>query len=448
MNTASNFTNNKISIIGLGYVGLPLAIAFSKTMNVVGFDISTTRINELKNGFDNKNESSKENLLHPNLSFTNVSNDLLESDCYIIAVPTPIDNNFNPDLTNLLDASKLVGESLKASFKKNNSATIPLIIYESTVFPGCTEEECIPVIDKESGLENGKDFKVGYSPERVNPGDQNHLLQNIKKVISGQDHETVVRISALYETILEAGIHIAPNIKTAEAVKLIENVQRDVNIAFINEMAIFLQNLNIQTSDVMDAAKTKWNYLDFEPGLVGGHCIPVDPHYLNFKATSVGARSSLVDASRIINDSMGPYVARKTLSFLGTNKSNYAPASYEILILGATFKGNVTDLRNSSVIKIVEELEKLNCRVSVFDPLVEKKILNESGLPGINDPFLDDKKYNAVIIAVSHDFFKNVPLESYVQLLDAKIGTSVITDVKRILNWKKDGFPDVTYWTL
>jgi len=452
MNMTYNLTTNKkpnrIGIIGLGYIGLPLAVAFSKNINVIGFDINTTRISELKNGFDTTNETSKNKLSNPRLSFTSNSNDLLKADCFIIAVPTPIDNKFAPDLSYLLAASALVGKILKDVVTKNISEVSPLIIYESTVFPGCTEEECIPVIEKESGLRNGKNFKVGYSPERINPGDTKHTLSKIKKIISGQDNETIMRMSALYGTIIKAGLHVTPNIKTAEAAKLIENAQRDVNIAFMNEMALFLQSLNIKTKDVIDAAKTKWNYLDFEPGLVGGHCIPVDPYYLNFKAESTGTRSTLIDATRTINNNMGAYVAHKTLSMLATSESSFTPSSPEILILGAAFKGNVPDLRNSSVLKIASTLEQLDCIVSVFDPLVEKKILNDHGLPGIDNPFLDKKKYNAIIIAVSHNFFKNMPIEAYTAILDTKIGISVLADVKRMLNWEKDKFPDITYWTL
>ena len=391
----------KIGIIGLGYVGLPLAVEFGKKRSVVGFDINIDRIDELKNGIDNTLEcSSKELNLSKHLTYTSNQSDLEELNCYIVTVPTPIDKNKIPDLNPLLSASETVGRVLKKG---------DIVIYESTVYPGCTEEECVPVLEKFSGLKFNKEFYCGYSPERINPGDKKHRVTNITKVTSGSTPEIAELIDSLYREIILAGTHKAESIKVAEAAKVIENTQRDVNIALINELAMIFNELNIDTEAVLKAAGTKWNFLPFEPGFVGGHCIGVYPYYLTHKAQLIGYHPEIILAGRSLNDSMSAFVINQ-LSEQMKNK-NISVSGANTLLLGLSFKENCPDLRNTKMFDLVKELEERNCNVDVYDPWVSAAEANmEYGIEIIDFPEKD--KYDAIIIAVSHDQFKEMGSET------------------------------------
>src|SRR5690554_117070 len=410
----------KIAVIGLGYVGLPLAVEFGKHFKVMGFDINNKRIDELKSGLDKTLEVEKKDLIDAKyLSYTSNINDIAEADIYIITVPTPVDSFKRPDLTPLLKASETVGKVLS----RNN-----IVIYESTVYPGCTEEDCVPILERESGLKFNSDFFCGYSPERINPGDKEHRLTTIKKIVSGSDEKTTKAVEALYSTIITAGIHTAPCIKVAEAAKVIENAQRDINIAFVNELSMLFNLMNIDTLDVLEAASTKWNFLQFKPGLVGGHCIGVDPYYLTHKAVNLGYNPEIILAGRRINDGMGSYVVNRFVKQL--IKKGYKINNAEVLVLGITFKENCPDIRNSRVIDIIRELQDFGCNVDVFDPWVDTdEVKHEYALDVITDvKNLDFPKYKGIILAVAHNEFKNL---DYPQV--KKNGT-VIYDVKGILN--------------
>ena len=394
-------SESRIAIIGLGYVGLPLAIEFGKLFETVGFDIKQSRIEELLAGKDSTFEVTSEELKNAALlSFTCNEEDIKNSNIYIITVPTPIDDFKKPDLVPLISASMTVGKLLKHG---------DLVIYESTVYPGATEEICIPILENESKLTFNKDFFCGYSPERINPGDKAHRIKTIKKVTSGSTPEIADKVDALYKSIITAGTHKAESIKVAEAAKVIENTQRDVNIALINELAIIFNKLGIDTESVLKAAGTKWNFLPFVPGLVGGHCIGVDPYYLTHKAMMVGYHPEMILAGRRINDSMGSYIADQVSKLMIKKGINITHAN--VLIMGLTFKENCPDLRNSGVVDMVDTLKDLSCNVEVYDPRVDKaEAKREYGIELLSK--LENDTYDAIIIAVAHDEFKQLSLET------------------------------------
>jgi len=390
-------SQTKIAIIGLGYVGLPLAVGFSEKYEVIGFDVNQKRIDELKNGIDITNEVPINEIQNiESLIFTSSKDDLKECNIYIVTVPTPVDANNNPDITMLISASKLVGEVIST----NN-----IVIYESTVYPGATEDDCIPVIESISGLKLNNDFFAGYSPERINPGDKNRRLKDILKITSGSNKESAKFIDKLYGSIIDAGTHLTSSIKVAEAAKVIENTQRDVNIALINELAIIFNTLEIDTLEVLEAAGTKWNFLSFRPGLVGGHCIGVDPYYLTYKAESVGFKPKMILAGRNLNDGMSLYVVQRLIEAMEAQKIQINNAN--ILVMGLTFKEDCPDVRNSKIVDIYKELKKNNCQVDVYDPHCSKdEALMQHNITLINEPNAD--YYDAIILAVAHNSFKKL----------------------------------------
>jgi UDP-N-acetyl-D-galactosamine dehydrogenase len=389
-----NLDNATLAIIGLGYVGLPLAVEFGKQRRVVGFDINANRIAELKAGRDHTLEASAEELAQARqLSFTTCIDDLRACSIFIVTVPTPIDEYKRPDLTPLIKASETVGRVLKRG---------DIVIYESTVYPGATEEDCVPVLEKFSGLTFNQDFFAGYSPERINPGDKEHRLPTIRKVTSGSTPEVADLVDALYNQVVKAGTHKAPSIKVAEAAKVIENTQRDLNIALVNELALIFNRMGIDTEAVLQAAGSKWNFLPFRPGLVGGHCIGVDPYYLTHKAQAIGYHAEIILAGRRLNDSMGGYVVSQLVKAMTKRRIHVDGA--RVLILGLTFKENCPDLRNTRVVDIVKELQDYNCRVDVYDPWVSKdEARHEYGISPIDEP--EPGTYDAIILAVGHRQF-------------------------------------------
>jgi len=395
-----NIKKIKLCIVGLGYVGLPLAVEFGKKRNTIGFDINKKRIIELQNGFDiTKEKTTEELLLAKNLNFTSCIEDLKTCNCFIITVPTPIDNEKNPDLEPLRKASALVGKLLKKE---------DLVIYESTVYPGCTEEFCVPILEKNSDLRFNKDFYCGYSPERINPGDKIHSICGIIKITSGSNKEVSDLIDKLYNQIIPAGTHKVKSIKIAEAAKIIENTQRDLNIALINELAILFNKMGIDTQSVLEAAETKWNFNSYRPGLVGGHCISVDPYYLTFKAKEIGYKPEIILSGRKINDNMSNYVCEKLVEELKKRKVNFK--NLKILIMGLSFKENCNDLRNTQVSNIYNILKKQLFEVDVYDPIANKEEAEELyNISLLSDP--KEKNYNAVIIAVSHNIFKEMGIK-------------------------------------
>ena len=408
-----------ICIIGLGYVGLPLSLAFSqKGLKVIGYDSSLKRINELKKSKDINGEFSKEELMSlENILFTNKTSDIDIANIYIITVPTPINKAKNPNLKPLLKASKTVGKSLS----KND-----IVIYESTVYPGCTEEECVPVLEFNSKMIFNNDFFCGYSPERINPGDKKRKLKDIVKVTSGSNSETAIKIDKLYKKIIEAGTHLAPSIKVAEASKIIENVQRDVNISLMNELAIIFNKMEIDTTDVLKASSTKWNFLNFKPGLVGGHCIGVDPYYLAYKAKQFGYTPNVILSGRKVNNKMGKHIA-ETINNLIVN-NNKKPQNCNALILGVTFKENCSDIRNSRVFSLHKSLIKLKIKVDLFDP----HAINEEVVKSFKIKLIEkiNQKYDVIILAVAHDEFLKMDLVNF------KKSNGIIYDVKSILDKK------------
>lgn len=408
----------KLGIIGLGYVGLPLALAFAQKREVIGFDVNKDRIKKLKSGVDKNKEFSKKEIKEAkSLKLTDNKNDLMSVNCFIITVPTPVNKNKKPDLKSLKAASKMVSNLLK---KRD------LVIYESTVYPGCIEEQCVPILEKFSKLNFNKDFYCGYSPERINPGDKNHTITNIKKITSGSNSEIAKLVDDLYNEIILVGTHKAKNIKVAEAAKVIENTQRDLNIALINELSIIFHKMNIDTQAVLKAAGSKWNFLPFKPGLVGGHCIGVDPYYLTYKAEKLGYKPKVILAGREINDSMGPYVAKTFISAIKKKKITIKKS--KILIMGLAFKENCADIRNSGVEKVINELKKFNCALDFYDPWVSRediyKVFNKYP---INK--LKNKTYDGIIIAVAHDIFKDMGYKIIKGLCKKKF---VIFDLKSL----------------
>ena len=410
----------KIAIIGLGYVGLPLAIEFGKKRLTVGFDVKQTRVNDLNSGIDSTLEnSSKELKAATNLSYTSKLDDIKNCEIFIIAVPTPIDKSKRPNLTLLRNSSALVGSILKKG---------DIVIYESTVYPGATEEVCVPILENQSGLIFNKDFYCGYSPERINPGDKEHRISTIKKVTSGSTLEIAIEIDELYKEIITAGTYMAKSIKIAEAAKVIENTQRDVNIALINELAIIFNKLNIDTNLVLEAASTKWNFLPFKPGLVGGHCIGVDPHYLAHKALEVGYTPEMIISGRRINDKMGFYVVEQVTKLMTNKRINFVDAN--VLIMGLTFKENCSDIRNTRVVDLVEGFKAFNLNVDVYDPWANKEeAINEYVIKLIDQPVKG--KYDAIILAVAHNEFKKLTSE---QIRNFGKENHVIYDIKYLLN--------------
>jgi len=389
--------NKKIALIGLGYVGLPLAVEFGKKREVTGFDINKNRIDLLKKNIDPTLEISKKEFIEAtHLNFTSNPKDLKDCNIFIVTVPTPIDNHKRPDLTALEKSSETVGSILKKD---------DIVIYESTVYPGATEEICVPILEKKSGLIFNKDFYCGYSPERINPGDKKHRLADIKKVTAGSTPEIAIEVDKLYKEIIIAGTHKAESIKVAEAAKVIENTQRDLNIALINELALIFKRMDIDTEAVLKAAGTKWNFLPFRPGLVGGHCIGVDPYYLTHKANEVGYYPEMILAGRRLNDNMGSYVANEISKLMTKKRIQIAEAN--ILIMGLTFKENCPDHRNTRVVDLVKEFKSFSCNVDVYDPWVNRKqVAEEYKIETIDKPIKD--KYDAIILAVSHDEFKSL----------------------------------------
>jgi len=419
-----------LAVIGLGYVGLPIALEFAKKINAIGFDISQERIDLMKNKIDPSNELQSVDFENCSINFTANLEELRAATFYIIAVPTPIDDSNLPDLRPLLAATKTIAKVLKKG---------DYVVYESTVYPGCTEEDCIPLIEEESGLRFKEDFKVGYSPERINPGDKEHTLQNVIKVVSGCCEESLQEIGLTYELVVQAGVHRAPSIKVAEAAKIIENTQRDVNIALINELSIIFNKLKINTFDVLEAAGTKWNFLKFSPGLVGGHCIGVDPYYLTHKAQQAGYHSRVITSGRYVNDSMGFYIAKQTVKKVIAQGKHIQEA--RALIMGATFKEDVSDIRNTKVIDIITELKSYQMSVDIVDPHANSEEMEkEYGVSLIQQP---SNNYDAIIVAVNHHAYLDLT-ETYFKSL-FKDGMGVFIDVKGIY---KSKIKDLEYWSL
>ncbi|MBN4061830.1 MAG: UDP-N-acetyl-D-galactosamine dehydrogenase [Flavobacteriales bacterium] len=419
----------KLAVIGLGYVGLPIALEFAKKISVIGFDINEKRIEMMRNSQDPSKELESADFDGCDIHFTSSIEELKEASFYVVAVPTPIDEYNQPDLKPLISASETVGKTLNKG---------DYVVYESTVYPGCTEDDCIPVLEKCSGLKFKDDFKVGYSPERINPGDKNNTLASIKKIVSGCDTESLDIIAKVYELVITAGVHKAPTLKVAEAAKIIENTQRDVNIALMNELSIIFDRMDINTYDVLEAAGTKWNFLGFSPGLVGGHCIGVDPYYLTYKAESFGYHAQIINSGRFVNDSMGFYVAKQTVKKILAAGKNISGS--RVLIMGATFKENVSDIRNSKVADVVKEFKSYKVSVDVIDPRADSEELqHEYGFSLIDKP---QPPYDAAVVCVNHDEYMNLD-ENYFKSILSQNG--VLVDIKGIYKEKYNGN---AYWSL
>lgn len=431
-----------LSVIGLGYVGMPLAIAFAKKVNVIGFDVNKEKIELYKQGIDVTNEVGNKALKETTALITCDETKLKEAKFHIIAVPTPINDDKTPDLRPIIGASRVLGRNLTKG---------SIVVYESTVYPGVTEEVCIPILEKESNMKCGVDFKVGYSPERINPGDKLHRLENITKVVSGMDEESLENIASIYELIIDAGVHRAESIKVAEAAKVIENSQRDINIAFVNELSMIFNKMEIDTKAVLEASGTKWNFLKFYPGLVGGHCIGVDPYYLTHKAEQIGYHSQVILSGRRINDGMGKYVGESTVKNL--IKANKQVNGAKVAILGMTFKEDCPDIRNSKVIDIINELKEYGINVFVADPIAdENEVKREYGIELTK--FENIKNMDAVIVAVGHKEYMELTLESIKKLYEEKPVSLnsedklVLVDVKGIFDKKEAQLKNYLYWRL
>ena len=422
-----------VSVVGLGYVGLPVAVAFGKIRRTIGFDINGVRIAELKEGHDRTGEVAAEDLRAASILFTERIEELAQADFHIVAVPTPVDDANQPDLTPVLKASESVGKALKRG---------DIVVYESTVYPGVTEEECVPVLERVSGLRCGVDFTVGYSPERINPGDKEHTFTRIRKVVAGQDAATLEIVAGVYASVVVAGVHRAACIKVAEAAKVIENTQRDLNIALMNELALIFDRMGIDTLDVLEAAGTKWNFLPFRPGLVGGHCIGVDPYYLTHKAEKIGYIPQVILAGRRINDGMGKFVAQRTIKEMIHAGHNILGAT--VTVLGLTFKEDCPDLRNSKVIDIITELKDYGLEVQVHDPLADPaEAKHEYGVD--LTPMNELKKAEAVVLAVAHREYKGLPFESFLNLMNA---SPLLIDVKGMFDRQVVQEAGVRFWRL
>ncbi len=421
---------SSICVIGLGYVGLPLALEFARRFKVIGFDINRHRIDLMKQSMDPSNELSSDHFKNRDILFTDQINDITDCQVYIVAVPTDIDDNKVPDLKPLKSASKTIGEVIKKG---------DYVIYESTVYPGCTEEECIPIIEQASGLKFGIDFKAGYSPERINPGDKSRPLPSILKIVSGSDDQALENIAQLYGSIISAGLHKAPSIKVAEAAKVIENTQRDLNISLMNELSILFDKMNIDTQDVLAAAGTKWNFIKLQPGLVGGHCIGVDPYYLLHKAKELDIEPQVIASGRRINDGMPAHIAKKMIQKLIAKDVN--PSEAKVLVLGVTFKENVSDIRNTKVVDLIRELKDYSVRVDAYDPMVDNtEFMHEYGFSLVDHL---EGKYHGIIVAVSHDAFKNLEHHAILDLFLSE--SRFLFDLKGIFYSLKN---ETDYWRL
>jgi UDP-N-acetyl-D-galactosamine dehydrogenase len=420
-----------LCVVGLGYVGLPIALEFAKNLKVVGFDINPERVNMMQKNIDPSNELPSSAFEGCDITFTHKVEDLAEVGFFIVAVPTPINNMNLPDLGPVISASRTVGKVLKKG---------DYVVYESTVYPGCTEDDCVPVLEEISGLKMGIDFKVGYSPERINPGDKVNTLRSIIKIVSGCDEESLNEIDKVYSVVIDAGLHRAASIKVAEAAKIIENTQRDVNIALINELSLIFNKMGLNTYDVLEAAGTKWNFLKFQPGLVGGHCIGVDPYYLVYKAKKMGYFSKVISSARYVNDSMGAYVGKQTVKKIMEMGKNALES--KVLVMGATFKENVSDIRNSKVIDIIRELESFSVQVDIVDPHADSEELHhEYGCTLVPQP--TPNTYEAIIIAVAHNEYLNMEEQYLTSLL--KDGQGVMVDIKGTYRSK---IKNLHYWSL
>ncbi len=421
----------KLAVVGLGYVGLPIALEFARDFKVIGFDINANRIDQMKNNIDPSDELESSAFDGCDIEFTSHANEMGDVRFFIIAVPTPINSSNQPDLGPVLSASRSVGSVLKKG---------DYVVYESTVYPGCTEEDCIPVLEEVSGLKFNEDFKVGYSPERINPGDKQHTIRTIKKVVSGCDEESLDEISKVYEVVVDAGVFRAASIKTAEASKIIENTQRDVNIALINELSIILNRIGVNTFDVLESARTKWNFLPFTPGLVGGHCIGVDPYYLTYKARKMGYHAKVINSGRYVNDSMGFYAGKQTVKKILEQGKNVLDA--KVLIMGATFKEDVSDIRNSKVIDVIRELESFSVHVDIIDPHAS----NEEFMSAYGFEIKDEAEqngYDAVVLAVNHKEYLNKDEEYFKTFINGDKG--VFIDLKGVY---RNEIKDLLYWSL
>ena len=419
----------KLAVIGLGYVGLPIALEFAKKLSVIGFDINDDRIKLMRQSIDPSHELDKEAFEDCNIEFTSDLDVLQTAAFYIVAVPTPVDEHNVPDLRPVKKASETMGKVIKRG---------DYVVFESTVYPGCTEDDCLPIIEKLSGLKNIVDFKLGYSPERINPGDKEHTLSNIVKVVSGCDKESLEAIAKVYELVVDAGVHKVLSIKVAEAAKIIENTQRDLNIALMNELSIIFDKMGINTYEVLEAAGTKWNFLKFQPGLVGGHCIGVDPYYLTHKSKELGYDSQVILAGRAINDGMGGYVAKKILQHIIHNNGNVKNA--KVLVMGATFKENVSDIRNSKIADVVKELQSYSLNVHVTDPHASSEQLTHEYGFGLTQELSND--YDAVIITVPHNDYKKLNDAEFAAVTKPH---AIIADLKGIYRGK---ITSRTYWSL
>ncbi len=424
----------KLSLVGLGYVGMPIAVAFAKKIDVIGYDLNEKKIHLSKNGIDPTNEVGNEAIRNTTVEFTADETKLREAKFHIVAVPTPVNDDHTPDLTPVEGASRILGRNLTKG---------SIVVFESTVYPGVTEDVCVPILEKESGLKCGEDFKIGYSPERINPGDKVHRLETIRKIVSGMDEESLDCIAKVYELVVEAGVHRAESIKVAEAAKVIENSQRDINIAFMNELSIIFNKMGIDTQSVLNAAGTKWNFLKFYPGLVGGHCIGVDPYYLTYKAEMMGYHSQVILAGRRINDDMGKYVAENVVKSL--IKAGKAVRNAKVAILGFTFKENCPDTRNTKVIDIVNELKEYGITPVIADPQADADEAKRLyGVEFVNADTIKDM--DAVVLAVAHTQFRSFTMEE----IDAFFGEGrkVLLDIKGLLSRKEYEDAGYLYWRL
>ncbi|MCR5887982.1 nucleotide sugar dehydrogenase [Hymenobacter sp. J193] len=421
----------KIAVIGLGYVGLPIALEFARKLNVIGFDINAKRVEMMRNNIDPSGELEAKDFEGCSIEFTDSLDVLREAQFFIVAVPTPIDEHAQPDLKPLLGASGSVGKVLKKG---------DYVVFESTVYPGCTEEDCIPVMEELSGLKFPDDFKVGYSPERINPGDKEHTLSSIVKVVSGCDAESLEEIAKVYELVVKAGVHRASSIKVAEAAKIIENTQRDVNIALMNELSMIFDRMNINTYEVLEAAGTKWNFLKFSPGLVGGHCIGVDPYYLTYKAKELGYDAKVILSGRTTNDNMGAYIARKTVQTM--IKQGKDVAKSRVLVMGATFKENVEDIRNSKVADVIQELKNFSVNVDIIDPHADSDELHHEYGFRLTPESEIRNDYDGIVVAVSHQRYTELD-EAYFKSITNQ--PAVVVDIKGLFRNK---IQDLAYWSL
>ena len=426
----------KLSLVGLGYVGMPIAVAFARKIKVVGFDLNAAKIDLYKSGVDPTNEVGDEVIKNTKVEFTADASRLREAKFHIVAVPTPVNDDHTPDLTPVEGASRILGQNLTKG---------SIVVFESTVYPGVTEDICVPILEKESGLKCGVDFKIGYSPERINPGDKVHRLETITKIVSGMDAETLDEVAKVYELVVEAGVYRAESIKVAEAAKVIENSQRDINIAFMNELSIIFNKMGIDTKAVLEAAGTKWNFLKFQPGLVGGHCIGVDPYYLTYKAEELGYHSQIILSGRRINDDMGKYVAENLVKNL--IKADIPVKSAKVAILGFTFKENCPDTRNTKVIDIYKELGEYGITPIVVDPEADAE--EAKHLYGIEFQTMDDvKDMDAVLMAVKHKEFEHFTSEDIAKFYNPEHKTKVFADLKGIFDKKEYSAPEWDYWRL